>query len=857
VAVTAAYSGDGTYAASSSGTLSVAVTGTATPTSFVLTSSKNPLVQGQVTSLRAQLAGSPTPTGTVTFTDGGVPITCGTSTAVKLSSGSASCAFTPATVGTHPLVATYSGDANFAAIAAAAPGLANSLSQVVNGAAATVTVTSAANPTPYGSTVTETATVSGTGTTPTGTVAFNATVGSSTTPACATATLVPGSGSTASATCSYTPPASGGNGVNALVTAVYSGDSQYASGTGTLTQIEAGTAVPSSFIVNSTAPDAVPGTAVSLRAFFTGSPMPTGTVTFTDNGSPILCGGTAPNVTVTAGGIASCAYTVVGPFGAHTIVASYSGDATYAAASASGTQLAGYPSTTTVTSTANPALNATTVILTATVTGQPGGGAPGGTVSFYDETDLLLVCANVHLTAASSDSATAHCTYTAPVGDVGGDFQILTTYNTSGTVYVASNTLYNQLVLGDELPRISLQFSANPSPYEAPVTLTAVVGDPGMSVVPSGTVTFSDSTDNLTLCANVALVQNSAFSALATCVFTPTGSGGVGAAFTVTAAYSGDPVSFLFAPATNNKKFTEAGTGATTLTAGVSKSAIPVGSGVSLQATVGGAGTTVPSGRVSVFLNGVLQTCTPTLNAAGYATCIVTPAAPGSYQVTFTYAGDVYYAPAGPSSPVTLTVSGTTPSTVSTPVAVPALPPAGGPVTVSAQASGASGTPTGFMTFTATAAGTSSVACATAPLDGTGTASCTFTPVLAGGGTVQVTAAYSGDDTYAPSTSRSLTVTVTGTATPTSFTLTASKNPVSSGTLVSFSAQLAGTPTPTGSVTFTDNGTPVCTAVHLTTAGKATCSETVSGSGAHAMVATYSGDATYAPQNATLSETVN
>jgi hypothetical protein len=117
-----------------------------------------------------------------------------------------------------------------------------------------------------------------------------------------------------------------------------------------------------------------------------------------------------------------------------------------------------------------------------------------------------------------------------------------------------------------------------------------------------------------------------------------------------------------------------------------------------------------------------------------------------------------------------------------------------------------------------------------------------------------VNASYSGDPTYAPKAATAFSQTEDGTATP-SITLSSSANPAASGTQVTFTATLGIAAKP-GTVTFTDNGIAVCTAVAIANSGKATCVDTVSGAGAHSIVAAYTGNATYAAGQATLNQTV-
>jgi hypothetical protein len=78
------------------------------PTTTSLTSSPNPSQFGQSVTFTATVTGSGTPTGTVTFKDGGK--TLGT---VFLSAGLASFSTSSLKKGTHLITAPYSGDGIF------------------------------------------------------------------------------------------------------------------------------------------------------------------------------------------------------------------------------------------------------------------------------------------------------------------------------------------------------------------------------------------------------------------------------------------------------------------------------------------------------------------------------------------------------------------------------------------------------------------------------------------------------------------------------------------------------------------------------------------------------------------------
>jgi hypothetical protein len=108
----------------------------AAPTTTSLSSSPNPSSLGQAVTYTATLTPVPpasgTPTGTVSFADGGTPITA--CTAQALSGGTATCTVTYSSPGTHSITATYGGDSNFASSPPS-----NTVSEVVAALAPVVT----------------------------------------------------------------------------------------------------------------------------------------------------------------------------------------------------------------------------------------------------------------------------------------------------------------------------------------------------------------------------------------------------------------------------------------------------------------------------------------------------------------------------------------------------------------------------------------------------------------------------------------------------------------------------------------------------------------------------------------------
>jgi len=251
----AVYSGN-TLTASTTATLAQVVLNFSTVN---LTSSVNPSLVGQSTTLTASLTASGTPTGTMKFYDGATLI--GTAT---LTGATASVSVSFSTVGTHPLTAVYSGDPN------TTPGTSAPLPQTVLNLA-TVALTSSANPALLDNPVIFSAILTSTGPAPTGTVSLfdgSAPLG--------VATLVNGTAGV-SATFVYAGPHT--------ITAVYSGDTVTASASApALTE----TVADFSFTASSSSGSTIAGGTASYSLVLT--PLITTTlpsaVTFTVTGLP-------------------------------------------------------------------------------------------------------------------------------------------------------------------------------------------------------------------------------------------------------------------------------------------------------------------------------------------------------------------------------------------------------------------------------------------------------------------------------------------------------------------------------------------------------------------------------------------
>ena len=168
--ITASYSGDGDFNASTGNASPQVVNKDSSTTSVRSTS--NPSVFGQPVTFTATVSpaspGTGTPTGTVTFKEGAVTLAA----TVALASGKATFTTSSLSVATHTITASYSGDGDFNA----STGGDQASPQVVNKAPTSTVLRASANPSTYGQGVTLTATVSNPVTplaTPTGSVTFS------------------------------------------------------------------------------------------------------------------------------------------------------------------------------------------------------------------------------------------------------------------------------------------------------------------------------------------------------------------------------------------------------------------------------------------------------------------------------------------------------------------------------------------------------------------------------------------------------------------------------------------------------------------------------------------------------------
>lgn len=293
-------------------------------TTTTLASSLNPSPFGQSVTFTATVTGV-APTGSVTFNDGATVLCNAVALTGVGDTRTAICSSAALTVGTHPLTATYSGDAGNDPSTTS-----KALPQVVQAATSGVVLASSVNPSTAGQSVTFTATV--TGAAPTGSVTFKDGVA-----VLCNAVVLTGTGNSRTAICASSALAAGTH----SITAVYSGDASNSAATSAaLSQVvqTTGLAATTTTLILLPNPAAV-GQAVTasvtvssknamlVPTSLTAAKTPTGTVTVSE-------GTTSCSAMLTAGA-GTCTLVFTTP-GVHTLTAIYGGDAVNAASSTTG-----------------------------------------------------------------------------------------------------------------------------------------------------------------------------------------------------------------------------------------------------------------------------------------------------------------------------------------------------------------------------------------------------------------------------------------------------------------------------------------------------------------------------------------
>jgi hypothetical protein len=595
--LTAKYSGDSNFAASSSTPIAETVNQAAT--TATVSSSSTPSAYNQSVTFSASVAPAygVNATGTFTFLDGVTSL--GTA---SVSNNSAQITVSTLSVGTHSITAKYSGDSNFTGSTSAV------LSQTVNPATTTTTLVTNLNPSTYGQSVSFSATVQPpTGTTATGTVTF-----------------LDGSTSLGSATLAGNSAqlsiASLGTGTHS-VTAVYSGDTNMAGSTSAAVAQQVNQASTATTLSSGVNPS-VFGQTIT----FTATVQPpagttaTGTVTFLDGstslGSATLAGNSAQ--------VAVSSLTV----GTHSITAMYAGNANLLPSTsvALSQTVNGEATTTVATSSTNPSSFGQSITLSATIQPALGGNATG-TVTFLDGTSTLGTSSVLSNTAQLSVSSLAV-----------GAHSITAKYSGDANYLSSTSSAFTQTV-NQGAATTSVSSNLNPAVFGQSVTFRVSVQ--ATSGTPTGTVTLMDGSTSL---GTTSLGGGTAQFTI----------GGLSlGSHSITATYGGD-VNFAGSASSVLSEVVSQAVTTTSLSSSVNPSTY--GQAVTFAASVLPSSGGSPSGSVR-FLDGTVQIGSVALSGgiASFTTS-ATALNAGSHSITASYSGDTNFTGSN-SSPLSQTVN--------------------------------------------------------------------------------------------------------------------------------------------------------------------------------------------------------
>jgi large repetitive protein len=607
--ISAVYSGDSGFA-TSTGTLSGGQTVTLNTTSFTITVGGSPTSDTIDFGTTATLAESGLPggaTGNITYASGGTTL-CTASLPSGTCHTSASLA-----VGDYPGISgTFvDTDGNFRGSTSS-----NTVDLTVDQVATTTTLASSVNPSSFGQSVTFTATVSPDDAG--GSVAFSA--AGTVISGCGAELLTAVSGN-GKATCATTALSVATH----VITAQYSGDTDYGSSGGTLSadQVVNKAATSFSITVNTSPTSAsVPfGTTATLAE--TGLPAGAdGSINFVSAGTTPLCSAELPATTCTTsaslavGGYPNVAGTFVDSDGNYTGSTS-SNDVTLT--------VTADPTTTTVVSSANPSVYGSSVTFTASVTATDG----GGSVSFSAGGTVITGCGTEGLTSVSG-TFEATCSTAALTA---ANHPISATYSGDSGFSGSSGTVSGGQVVTKAPTPFTITVNTSPTSATIDFGQTATLADASLPAGAAGTVTFSSG--GTTLCAATLPATSCLTSA----------SLAVGNYSSVAGTFADTDGNFAGSTSTNTVGLT---VNLAPTTTAVSSGANPsvYGTSVTFTAAVSATdgGGTVAFSADSVLIGGCGAENLASVSGTFQATCSTSALSVGSRVITAVYSGDAGYA---------------------------------------------------------------------------------------------------------------------------------------------------------------------------------------------------------------------
>src|SRR5208337_850213 len=427
------------------------------------------------------------------------------------------------------------------------------------------------------------------------------------------------------------------------ITAVYSGDTNFATSTSAAVNQLVNKDSTSMTKVSSTANPSVYGQSVTfsttVQAMTPGSGVPTGPVTFYDGPNTVL--GTA---TLNSSGVARFKNSGLAP-GSYTITASYLGDSNFMAPTTAPAALSQTVNkdntTTTILSSPNPSSFGQSVTFTATVkAAAPGSGVPTGTVTFYDGSPSQGTPLGTAMLYGSGQA-------TIPIGTLSVGSHTITAMYSGDTNFIAtlkSDPATTTQTVNPAATKTTVVSSANPSSFGQSVTFTATVSVTGSgSGTPTGSVNFYlDGSTTPLYTAPLTSAGSASFPTSALAVPLAVGSQ------SITAVYEGDG-NFAASPRSTplNETVTKDAT-TTSLTSSASSSTMH-GQSVTFTATVTpvSPGNGTPTGNVTFTITSNGKTLSSGVaplmamsNGADEAMFPYTFSTAGTYSITAVYAGN-------------------------------------------------------------------------------------------------------------------------------------------------------------------------------------------------------------------------
>ncbi|MBV8069650.1 MAG: Ig-like domain repeat protein [Acidobacteriaceae bacterium] len=774
--LTAVYGGDDTNGESVSNrvTLDVEAAGSST----ALSSSPNPAEQGATVTFVAtvQLQNGGVASGTVTLKDGNTVL--GTA---PLTDNQATFTEKSLTPGSHPITATYSGDATNSSSTSGV--LVQVITRKGPPSPTTTSLQSSSNPAFVLQSVTFTATVTSKLGNITGTVTFN-----DNGKAFATVTLANGKAVTSTSSLTVGQHS---------ITAYYSGDTNHVASTSPVLKQSIVTRQTTT-TVTAAPQSAVFGQTVTLKSVVTSSSggTATGSVTFKD-------GGTVLGQATLSNGAAVLQVSSLS-VATHRITATYAGNQVFTGSSspALSVTVAPAPTSTSLSSSANPSFVQQSITLTAAVTA-PYREEFTGKVTFRDgATTIATVPINGKTATFSTSSLSV------------GTHNLTATYGSDANYTGSTSPVLKQIVVTRQT-KTTVTGSPQSPVFGQTVTLTSEVTTSSGGTA-TGSVTFKDGGTVLgqaTLSKGTAVLQVSSLNA---------------ATHHITATYSGNQVFTGSSSPTLSLSVFPAPT-----TTSLSSSLNPafVQQSVTLTAAVAApyredfTGTVTFKDRATTIATVPVSGKTATFTTASLSA--------GTHELTATYGSDANYT--GSTSPAlkqVVVMRGTT--TVVT--ESPPSPVFGQTVTLTgAVVSSSGGTPTGSVTFKdgGTVLGQATLSKGAAVLQVSSLNAATHS----------ITGIYAGNQVFSGSSSPILSVPVL--PSPTTISLSSSANPSFVQQSVTLTATVAAPYREdfTGTVTFKDRATTIATVpISGKTATFTTSSLAL---GTHNLTATYGSDPNY------------